>query len=92
MSATVIASSSADELIAGLRAKRLTRNQVVAALVAAGATAAGAALLVQAVESSPGTPTPNRAVAPNQANHLTGIPATNQVALHQRHIALQSAR
>jgi hypothetical protein len=92
MSATVIASSSTGELIAGFRAKRLTRNQVLAALVAAGATAGGAALLVQAVENSPGTPAPNRAVAPAQAKHLTGIANTNQVAMHQRHTAYQTAR
>ena len=92
MSATVIASSSTGELIAGFRAKRLTRNQVLAALVAAGATAGGAALLVQAVENSPGTPAANRAAAPHQSNALTGIAPTHQVALHQRHTALQAGR
>ena len=93
MSATVIASSSTEELIAGFRGKRLTRNQVLAALVAAGATAGGAALLVQAVENSPGTPTAPSAVTHHSvANSLTGISATNQTALHQRHAGLQSAR
>ena len=93
MSATVIASSSTEELIAGFRAKRLTRNQVLAALVAAGATAGGAALLVQAVENSPGTPTPTPAVSHHQqAQGLTGISHTNMTALHQRHVALQSGR
>jgi hypothetical protein len=94
MSATVIASSSTEELIAGFRAKRLTRNQVVAALVAAGATATGAALLVQAVENSPGTPNP---VTPATVHHpastgLTGISHTNMVALHQRHVQMQGGR
>ena len=93
MSATVIAASSTEELIAGFRAKRLTRNQVLAALVAAGATAAGAALLIQAVENSPGTPNPTPAVAHHPASQgLTGISHTNMVALHQRHTALQSGR
>ena len=93
MSATVIASSSTEELIAGFRAKRLTRNQVLAALVAAGATATGAALLVQAVENSPATPNPAPAVAHHPAaKGLTGIAPTNQVALHQRHVAMQTGR
>jgi hypothetical protein len=93
MSATVIASSSTGELIAGFRAKRLTRNQVLAALVAAGATAGGAALLVQAVENSPGTPSSGTAVVHHQnANALSGIASTNMAALHQRHVGLQSAR
>jgi hypothetical protein len=87
MSATVIAASSTEELISGFRAHKLSRAQVLAALVAAGATAGGAALLVNAVQSSPTTPAVSH-VKP--ATHLSGISATNQTALHQRHVAMQA--
>jgi len=92
MSSAVIAASSTEELIGAFRAKRLSRTQVIAALAAAGATAAGAVLLVQAVESSPGTPTATSVVSHHAGAQLTGIPATNQVALHQRHVAMQGGR
>jgi hypothetical protein len=91
MSATVIAASSTEELISGFRAHKLSRAQIVAALVAAGATAGGAALLVNAVQSSPATPSGGSAVVSHHSgNQLTGISATNQTALHQRHVAMQA--
>lgn len=91
MSTGVIAASSTQDLLAGLREKRLTRNQVIAALTVAGATAAGAVMLVQAVENSSSTPAATAITAHHPSAGLTGIPATNQVAMHQRHIALQGA-
>jgi hypothetical protein len=91
MSTSVIAASTTEELITGLREKRLTRNQVLAALAVAGATAAGAVMLVQAVEASPGTPSATPIVTHHAGAQLTGISATNQAALHQRHVALQGA-
>jgi hypothetical protein len=92
MSTSVIAASTTEELISGLRDKRLTRNQVLAALTVAGATAAGAVMLVQAVESSSSTPAATPIVQSHHAGALTGIAATNQTALHQRHVALQGGR
>jgi len=91
MSTGVIAASSTQDLLAGFRDKRLTRNQVIAALTVAGATAAGAVMLVQAVENSSSTPAATPIVTPHHAAALTGIAATNQVAMHQRHIQLQGA-
>ena len=92
MSTSVIAASSTEELINGFREKRLTRNQVIAALTVAGATAAGAVLLVQAVENSSSTPPATPIVAHHPAAGLTGIAATNMTALHQRHVAMQGGR
>ena len=89
MSTAVIAASSTEELVGAFRAKRLTRTQVLAALAAAGATAAGAVMLVNAVENSPGTPSATPLSQSHQAKSLA--PATSQVAMHQRHIALQGA-
>jgi hypothetical protein len=89
MSSGVIAASSTQELLSGLREKRLTRNQVIAALTVAGATAAGAVMLVNAVEASSSTPAATPIVQSHHAGALTGIAATNQTALHQRHVALQ---
>jgi cation transporter-like permease len=91
MSSGVIAASTTEDLIAGFRDKRFTRNQVIAALTVAGATAAGAVMLVQAVENSSSTPPATPVVAHHSGNTLSGISATNQTALHQRHIALQGA-
>ena len=87
MSATVIANSSTEDLIAGLRAHKLTRTQVLAALVAAGATAGGAAVLVNAVQASPTTP-PSHHVA----SATTGHGQVSMAAAHQRHVALQTGR
>jgi hypothetical protein len=87
MSASVISASSTEELIAGFRAHKLTRTQVLAALVAAGATAGGAAVLVNAVSSSPTTPASHH-VAPVAGSHAQ-VSAT---AAHQRHVALQAGR
>jgi hypothetical protein len=92
MSTGVIAASSTQDLLAGFRDKRLTRNQVIAALTVAGATAAGAVMLVQAVENSSSTPAATAITAHHPAAALTGIAATNQVALHARHTALQGGR
>jgi hypothetical protein len=92
MSTSVIAASTTEELISGLREKRLTRNQVIAALTVAGATAAGAVMLVQAVENSSSTPAATPIVQHHSGNSLTGIAATNQTALHQRHVAMQGGR
>jgi hypothetical protein len=90
MSATVIAASSTEELISGFRAHKLSRAQVVAALVAAGATAGGAALLVNAVQSSPSTPA---ATAHHTAPALgAGIAHSNLAAMHVRHVAAQTGR
>jgi hypothetical protein len=89
MSTAVIAASSTEDLIAGLRSKRLTRTQVLAALAAAGATAAGAVLLVQAVENSPGTPATTPIVQSHAVKSLA--PTTSQVAMHQRHVGMQVA-
>jgi hypothetical protein len=91
MSAGVIAASTTEDLIAGFRDKRLTRNQVIAALTVAGATAAGAVMLVQAVENSSSTPPATPIVAHHPGATLGGAAATSQVAMHQRHIALQGA-
>jgi hypothetical protein len=91
MSTNVIAASTTEDLIAGFRSKRLTRNQVIAALTVAGATAAGAVMLVQAVENSSSTPPATPIVAHHPGAQLSGISATNQAALHQRHVALQTA-
>jgi hypothetical protein len=87
MSASVIAASSTEELIAGFRAHKLSRTQVLAALVAAGATAGGAAVLVNAVQASPSTP-PSHHVASATANHAQ----VSAAAAHQRHVALQTGR
>ncbi len=92
MSAGVIAASSTQDLLAGFRDKRLTRNQVIAALTVAGATAAGAVMLVNAVEASSSTPSATPIVQSHHAPSLGGgIPANNQTAMHQRHIQLQGA-
>jgi hypothetical protein len=91
MSTGVIAASTTEDLLSGLRDKRLTRNQVIAALTVAGATAAGAVMLVQAVENSSSTPAATPVVAHHSGAALTGIAATNMTALHQRHTALQGA-
>ena len=89
MSATVIANSSTEELISGLRAHKLTRTQVLAALVAAGATAGGAAVLVNAVQSSPSTPAvTSHHVAPS----LNGNQASSMSAMHVKHVAAQTGR
>jgi hypothetical protein len=89
MSGPAIAKSPVADLVESFRGKRLTKNQVIAALVAAGATAGGAALLVGAVESSSGTPTP---VAAPGAHNVAGIPAGNAAALHARHLGLQAGQ
>jgi len=91
MSTGVIAASSTQDLLAGFRDKRISRNQVIAALTVAGATAAGAVMLVQAVENSSSTPTATAITAHHPAAALSGIAATNQVAMHQRHVQLQGA-
>jgi hypothetical protein len=88
MSASVIAASSTEELISGFRAHKLSRTQVLAALVAAGATAGGAAVLVNAVSASPTTPASHH-VAPVTSGTHAQMSAT---AAHQRHTALQSGR
>jgi hypothetical protein len=86
MSASVISASSTEELIAGFRAHKLTRTQVLAALVAAGATAGGAAVLVNSVSSSPTTP------ASHHQTISQAAPSQSAVAAHQRHIAQQTGR
>jgi hypothetical protein len=85
MSVAALAATPMEELVESYRGRKITKTQVVAALIAAGATAGGAALLVQAVDSSSTTPTPAAASA-----HSFGIPASHSaVAAHQRHIAAQ---
>jgi hypothetical protein len=89
MSVAALAATPMEELIESYRGLKINKTQVIAALVAAGATAGGAALLVQAVDSSNGTPAPTPAVSASAHNHMSGISATNQTALHQRHIGMQ---
>jgi hypothetical protein len=89
MSAQAVAVTPIDDLIARYRGMKLSRGQMVTALVAAGATAAGAVALTQAIDHSQATPQPM--VTQGGHQQLTGISATNQAALHQRHIGLQGA-
>lgn len=56
MSVAALAATPMEELVESYRGRKITKTQVIAALVAAGATAGGAALLVQAVDSSGSTP------------------------------------
>jgi hypothetical protein len=85
MSTAALAATPMEELVESYRGRKITKTAAIAALVAAGATAGGAALLVQAVDSSNGTPTPAAAAG---HNHSTVAP-TNMVGLHQHHIAAQ---
>jgi hypothetical protein len=75
-----------EELVESYRGRKITKTAAIAALVAAGATAGGAALLVQAVDSSGTTPAPS---APGHSFHNSGISPTNMVGLHQQHINAQ---
>ncbi len=84
MSVAALAATPMDQLVESYRGRKITKTQVLAALVAAGATAGGAALLVQAVDSSNGTPTPSPA-----SGHQFSVAPTNMVAAHQQHIAAQ---
>jgi hypothetical protein len=86
MSVAALAATPMEELVESYRGRKITKTAVIAALVAAGATAGGAALLVQAVDSSNGTPTP--AAAAGHQFHSTVAPS-NMVGLHQQHIAAQ---
>jgi hypothetical protein len=94
MSAEALAAGSVDEAIASYRDKKLSRGQLIAALTLAGATAAGAATFVQAIDSSLSTPAASPPAIVKQGGHqqATGIAKTDQVALHARHIELQTGR
>lgn len=72
-------------LVSSYRAKGLSRPQLVAALIAAGATAGGAYALVSAVDSSSTTPSP----VVSHASHHQLAPAANATQAHQRHVAMQ---
>ncbi|MCW2952181.1 MAG: hypothetical protein JWQ48_1351 [Conexibacter sp.] len=89
MSAQAVAVTPIDELVARYRGMKLSRGQLITALVAAGATTAGAVALTQAVDHSQATPQP--IVSQGGHQQLTGVAATDQVAAHQRHIGLQGA-
>lgn len=88
MSVAALAATPMEELVESYRGRKITKTQVIAALVAAGATAGGAALLVQAVDSSGSTPppAPKTIVGSHQVN---GVAPTSMTGLHARHIAMQ---
>jgi hypothetical protein len=92
MSSSAIAVSPIEDLVASYRSNKLSRTQLLAALAAAGATVAGAAVLVNSIDASSTTPTAQPIAAQGAHQHLTGIASTNVVALHTRHIQLQGGR
>jgi hypothetical protein len=81
-----------EDLVARYRGAKISRTQMIAALTAAGATAAGAAFLATAIDHSSTTPpsVPNGVIS--HQTHHAGPAATSQTAMHDAHLNAQTAR
>jgi hypothetical protein len=92
MSSTAFAATASpiDDLVARYRGKSLSRAGMITALTLAGVSVGGAALLVHSIDQSSSTPAATSVAGGHHA--LTGIAANHGVALHARHVALQSGR
>jgi septin family protein len=92
---SAVAYAGADLAIADYREKKISKGQLTAALMLAGATAAGATAFVASMDHSSSTPMgpSGPSVSQNGGHKATSaVPANDQVGLHNQHMARQTAR